>query len=235
MSRVLLVEDDVQLRRALRASFRSWDFDVREAASGEEALTVGANEDLDLVVLDLGLPGIDGLMTLRHLRSFTDVPVVVLTVRDALSDKVAALESGADDYMVKPFEPSELLARSRAHLRRAVPATRRSVVVRAGHLVIDLERRQVTWAGTPVSLTPTELRLLEVLLANRGKLVTREQLIEQVFQSEYATDRGRLRVFVQHLRRKLHDDAAQPRLIFTEPGLGYRWIAEQEERDADAD
>ncbi len=140
--------------------------------------------EFDLVILDLGLPGIDGLMTLRHLRSFTDVPVVVLTVRDALSDKVAALESGADDYMVKPFEPSELLARSRAHLRRAGSPARRADVVRAGDLVIDLSRRQVTWAGEPVSLTPTELRLLEVLLANRGKLVTREQLVEQVFRSD---------------------------------------------------
>ena len=228
MSRVLLVEDDTLLRRALRASFRSWDFEVAEAASGEEALTVGANEQLDLVILDLGLPGIDGLMTLRHLRSFTDVPVVVLTVRDALSDKVAALESGADDYIVKPFEPSELRARSRAHLRRAESVARRAEVVRSGDLVIDLSRRQVTWAGEPVSLTPTELRLLEVLLANRGKLVTREQLLDQVFRSEHASDRGRLRVFVQHLRRKLHDDAAHPRLIFTEPGLGYRWIAEDE-------
>jgi two-component system KDP operon response regulator KdpE len=236
MSRVLLVEDDALLRRALRASFRSWDFEVAEAASGEEALTLGANEQLDLVILDLGLPGIDGLMTLRHLRSFTDVPVVVLTVRDALSDKVAALEAGADDYMVKPFEPSELLARSRAHLRRAASTTeRRAVVVRDGDLVIDLSRRQVTFAGEPVALTPTELRLLEVLLANRGKLVTREQLLEQVFRSEHATDRVRLRVFVQHLRRKLHDDAAHPRLILTEPGLGYRWIAEGEEEYLESD
>ena len=231
MSRVLLVEDDALLRRTLRANFRSWDFEVAEAASGEEALTVGANEQLDLVILDLALPGIDGLMTLRHLRSFTDVPVVVLTVRDALSDKVAALESGADDYIVKPFEPSELLARSRAHLRRAGASAPRPAVVHAGDLVVDLARRQVTWAGEPVSLTPTELRLLEVLLANRGKLVTREQLLEQVFASDHASDRGRLRVFVQHLRRKLHDDAARPRLIFTEPGLGYRWIAEDEARE----
>jgi len=231
MSRVLLVEDDALLRRTLRANFRSWDFEVAEAASGEEALTVGANEQLDLVILDLALPGIDGLMTLRHLRSFTDVPVVVLTVRDALSDKVAALESGADDYIVKPFEPSELLARSRAHLRRAGASAPRPAVVHAGDLVVDLARRQVTWAGEPVSLTPTELRLLEVLLANRGKLVTREQLLEQVFASDHASDRGRLRVFVQHLRRKLHDDAARPRLILTEPGLGYRWIAEDEERE----
>jgi len=237
MSRVLLVEDDEMLRLALRASFHSWDFDVAEASSGEEALALGANEHVDLVILDLGLPGIDGLMTLRHLRSFTDVPVVVLTVRDSLSDKVAALESGADDYVVKPFEPSELLARSRAHLRRAGPNARRSVEVRAGDLLIDLGRRQVTWAGEPVSLTPTELRLLEVLLANRGKLVTREQLLEQVFKSDHATDRSRLRVVVQHLRRKLHDDAARPRLIFTEPGLGYRWIAAAEaeaETEADA-
>jgi two-component system, OmpR family, KDP operon response regulator KdpE len=232
MSAVLLVEDDRLLRRALRASFRTWRFDVMEAESGEEALTMIASDPPDLVVLDLTLPGIDGLETLRHLRSFTGVPVVVLTVRDSLRDKVAALESGADDYVLKPFEPEELLARVRAHLRRSNAAGDQPVVVRSGPLEIDLARRLVTYDGEPVQLTRTELRLLEVLLAHRGKLVTREQLLEAVWGSRHHSDRGRLRVFVLHLRRKLHDDAAHPRLIFTEPGLGYRWIAEQEETDA---
>jgi two-component system KDP operon response regulator KdpE len=216
------------LRRALRASFRNWDFDVVEAASGEEALTTLSEAPTDLVILDLTLPGIDGLETLRHLRTFTAVPVVVLTVRDSLRDKITALESGADDYVLKPFQPEELLARARAHLRRATSAESHSPVVRAGELEIDLARSRVTWRGELVQLTPTELRLLEALLANRGKLMAREQLLEVVWGSRHASDRGRLRVFVLHLRRKLHDDAARPRLIFTEPGLGYRWIGDGE-------
>lgn len=231
MSAVLLVEDDRTLRRALRASFRNWDFDVTEAGSGEEALSLASDARPDLVVLDLTLPGIDGIETLRHLRTFSDVPVVVLTVRDGLGDKVAALESGADDYVLKPFDPEELLARSRAHLRRVGHDTSRAAVVRVGDLVVDPARRLVTWQDEPVQLTPTELRLLEVLLARRGKLVTREQLLEEVWGSRAASDRGRLRVFMVHLRRKLHDDAARPRLILTEPGIGYRWIADDEVLD----
>jgi two-component system KDP operon response regulator KdpE len=159
---------------------------------------------------------------------------VVLTVRDSLKDKVAALESGADDYVLKPFEPEELLARARAHLRRSgSDATPQASLVRSGALAIDLARRLVTWEGEPVQLTPTELRLLEVLLAHRGRLVTREQLLAEVWGSRPDTDSARLRVFVLHLRRKLHDDAARPRLILTEPGLGYRWIGENEEFDDD--
>jgi two-component system KDP operon response regulator KdpE len=235
MSVVLLVEDDKLLRRTLRTSFRMWSFDVQEAASGEEALSLVSSGSPDLVLLDLSLPGIDGLETLRHLRTFTSVPVIVLSVRDALRDKISALESGADDYVVKPFEPDELLARARAHLRRAGASEAQPAVVRAGDLEIDLARRLVTWQGEPVALTPTELRLLEVLLTHRGKLVTREQLLQEVWGSAQRTDNGRLRVFVLHLRRKLHDDAARPRLIFTEPGLGYRWIGEHEEAFLDDD
>jgi len=231
VSAVLLVEDDRMLRRALRASFRNWDFDVTEAESGEQALSIASDTSPDLVVLDLSLPGIDGLETLRHLRTFSDVPVVVLTVRDSLRDKIAALESGADDYVLKPFEPEELLARSRAHLRRAAPDPSRDAVVRAGDIVVDLVARRITWRDEPVQLTPTELRMLEVLLANRGKLVTREQLLEAVWGSRAPSDRGRVRVFMVHLRRKLHDDAARPRLILTEPGIGYRWIGDGEDLD----
>ena len=229
MSAVLLVEDDRMLRRALRASFRNWDFDVSEAESGEEALSIATDSPPDLVILDLTLPGIDGIETLRHLRTFSDVPVVVLTVRDGLRDKIAALESGADDYVLKPFEPDELLARSRAHLRRAVPGRDRAPVIRAGELVVDLPRCRVTWRDEPVALTPTEFRLLEVLVAHRGQLVTREQLLGEVWGSRAPSDRGRVRVFMVHLRRKLHDDAARPRLILTEPGIGYRWIGDDED------
>jgi two-component system KDP operon response regulator KdpE len=231
MSVVLVVEDDQALRRTLRATLRARTFDVLEAATGEEALSLISRGGPDLVILDLGLPGIDGVETLRHLRSFTNVPVLVLSVRDGLRDKVVALESGADDYMVKPFEAEELLARAQAHLRRAEATEPQPAVIRSGELEIDLARSRVTWCGEPVRLTPTEFRLLEVLLASRGRLVTHEKLLEAVWASRNHSDQARLRVFVLHLRRKLHDDAAFPHLIFTEPGLGYRWIAEHEELD----
>jgi two-component system KDP operon response regulator KdpE len=233
MSSVLVTEDDALLRTAVRASLRAHDYDVVEAASGEEALTCVANGHPDLVILDLSLPGIDGIEALRHMRSFTDVPVLVLTVRDGLRDKVTALEAGADDYMTKPFEPDELLARVSAHLRRAGARAPAPSVVRSGDLEIDLVHSRVTLAGEPVPLTPTELRLLEVLLEHRGKLVTRERLLERVWGTKSRTAHTRVRVFVLHLRRKLGDDAARPRLIFTEPGLGYRWIGEHEESSDD--
>ncbi len=230
MNVVLLVEDDVALRWMIHASLRDDDVEILEAGSGEEALRVVANAQPDLVVLDLGLPGIDGLETLRRLRGVSAVPVVVLTVRDALADKVAALDSGADDYVVKPFESEELAARVRASLRRSAPPLPATQVFRTGELHIDLRQRLVTWGGVPVGLTKIELRLLEMLLEDRGRLLTHDELLDGVWGSR---PRGggheRLRVKMVHLRRKLHDDAAHPRVIFTEPGLGYRWIAEVEE------
>jgi two-component system, OmpR family, KDP operon response regulator KdpE len=228
---VLLVEDDLPLRRALRGGFRTADFEVLEAATGEEALMVVANEQPDLVVLDLGLPGIDGLETLRHLRTFSHAPVVVLTVRDALADKIAALDAGADDYVQKPFDTEELLARARAHLRRKAVGEPPVILIRDGDLEIDLARRHVHWRGERVQLSPIEYRLLEVLASSRGRLFTHDELLEAVWGSSRSNERARLRVTILHLRRKLHDDAARPRVIFTEPGLGYRWIAEHEVGD----
>ena len=227
MSTVLLVEDDQTLRRVMRAQFRAWDFDVTEAGSGEEALGVLSESPPDLVVLDLGLPGIDGIETIRYLRTFSTVPVLVLTVRDALADKIAALESGADDYVLKPFEPEELRARARAHLRRT-QANTLPHALRIGELEIDLRHQVVTWQGDRVQLTRTEHRLLDVLLARRGQLVTHDDIVEAVWGTTSGAEAGRLRVLVVHLRRKLHDDAARPHLILTEPGLGYRWIGDPE-------
>jgi two-component system KDP operon response regulator KdpE len=234
VSTVLVVEDDRLLRRALRATFAASDFDVLEAASGEEAMTLVANARPDAVVLDLGLPGMDGLETLRHVRGFSDAPVVVLTVRDRLADKVAALDSGADDYVLKPFEADELLARVRAHLRRPANGGGGRTTFRAGELEIDLVLRRVTWAGESVALTPIEYRVMEVLVANRGRLMTRDELFSLVWGSRAPADRGRMRALVVHLRRKLHDDAAQPQLIFTEPGLGYRWALGEDDSNASA-
>ena len=228
MTAVLLVEDDEPLRRALRASLHTGRFSVLETPSGEEALTVVASKRPDLVILDLNLPGIDGLETLRYLRGFSGVPVIVLTVRDDLRNKLAALDAGADDYLVKPFEAEELLARARAHLRRSATPEERPATVTIGALKIDLLAREITWDGERVALTPIEQRLLEVFVANRGRLLSREELLETVWGPERGADHVRLRVTLVSLRRKLHDDAAHPRLIFTEPGLGYRWTGEDE-------
>jgi two-component system KDP operon response regulator KdpE len=227
MSRVLVVEDEAPLRRALRTSLAARGFDVREASSGEEAVIAAADYPPDLVVLDLGLPGIDGMETLERLRRFTVAPVIVLTVRDRQTDKVAALDAGADDYVIKPFDTEELLARIRAALRRSPTAERRPSIVRFDVLEIDLVNRRVLREAQPVHLTRTELELLEAFVANPGKLLTHDYLLTRVWGRGYTTESHYLRVYVGQLRRKLGDDATNPRFIVTEPGLGYRWIAEE--------
>lgn len=225
MTTVLLVEDDPSLRRALRTSLRAREFEVIEVANGEDAVVLAADRQPTVVVLDLGLPGIDGIEVLRRLRAFSAIPVIVLTARDRQSDKIAALDAGADDYVTKPFDPDELLARVRALLRRAASAPAAPAVVQIDTLTIDLGRRQVRRDGAPVHLTPTELKLLELLVTNPGKLLTQEFLLHRVWGPEYGTEGNYLRVYIGQLRKKLGDAAAQPRLIVTEPGIGYRWIA----------
>ena len=226
MTSVLVVEDDAPLRRALRTSLRARDLEVHETASGEEAIVVAADRRPDIVLLDLGLPGIDGIETLNRLRTFTDVPVIVLTARDRAADKVAALDAGADDYVTKPFDTDELLARVRAALRRSPQPETGPTIVRADGLEVDLVQRRVRRGDEPVHLTRTELALLEVLVRNPGKLLAHDYLLRQVWGQGYSSQSNYLRVYVRQLRRKLGDDAANPRLILTEPGIGYRWIAE---------
>jgi two-component system KDP operon response regulator KdpE len=225
---ILVVEDDAPLRRALRTSLRARDLVVHEAGSGEEALVLAADRNPDVVLLDLGLPGIDGLETIRRLRAFTDAPVIVLTARDRPTDKVSALDAGADDYVTKPFDIDELLARVRAALRRSPQAVTGPTVVRIGELEIDLVRRQVRDTDGPIHLTRTELALLEVLVTHPGKLLSHEYLLRTVWGPGYGTESNYLRVYVRQLRKKLHDDAGDPRLILTEPGIGYRWVADDE-------
>jgi two-component system, OmpR family, KDP operon response regulator KdpE len=225
---ILIVEDDGPLRRALRTSLRARDLVVHEAGSGEEALVQAADRRPDVVLLDLGLPGIDGLETIARLRAFTDAPVIVLTARDRPAEKVAALDAGADDYVTKPFDIDELLARVRAALRRSPTATSGPTSIRVGDLEIDLLQRQVRDADGPVRLTRTELELLEVLVTNPGKLLSHEYLLREVWGAGYRTESNYLRVYVRQLRKKLHDDAGDPHLILTEPGIGYRWIADDE-------
>jgi two-component system KDP operon response regulator KdpE len=223
---VLVVEDDAALRRALGLSLRSRGIDVLDAATGADALVVVAEQRADLVVLDLGLPDRDGIEVLTEIRRFSEVPVIVLTARDRQSDKVRVLDAGADDYVTKPFDPEELLARIRAALRRRPSAANAEVShVQAGDLDIDLVRRRVTRVGEPVHLTRTELALLELLARNPGKLLTQEYLLREVWGAGYGTEANYLRVYIGQLRKKLGDDATNPRLILTEPGIGYRWIA----------
>lgn len=225
MTTILLVEDDPALRRALRTMMRSRDLEVVEADTGEQAVVLASGGAADLVLLDLGLPDIEGLEVLRRIRTFSAVPVVVLTAHHQQAEKIRALDSGADDYVTKPFDVEELLARVRAALRRAPHATQPLTVVHVDDLEVDLPRRRVTRAGEQVHLTRTELSLLELFVRNPGKLLTQELLLRSVWGPQYGTESNYLRVYVGQLRKKLGDDAANPRLILTEPGIGYRWIA----------
>jgi two-component system KDP operon response regulator KdpE len=224
---ILLVEDDAALLVALRALMRSKDYNVIETASGEEAIAAASRGETDVIVLDLGLPDMNGLEVLARIRTFSTVPVIVLTAHHQQIEKIRALDAGADDYVTKPFDTEELLARVRAVLRRTqAPAV--SSVVRVDDIEIDLARRAVTKGGEPVHLTRTELELLEQLVQHPGKLLTQEYLLRTVWGPEYGKEANYLRVYVGQLRKKLGDDAANPRLILTEPGIGYRWIAGEE-------
>jgi two-component system, OmpR family, KDP operon response regulator KdpE len=224
VTRVLVVDDEPPIVRAVAANLRVRGYEVLTAASGEAALTSVEAHQPDCVVLDLGLPDIDGLEVLRRLRTWTQVPVVVLTAVDSERDKVTALDLGADDYVTKPFGVAELMARVRVALRHgARSGADRPRVVRAGEVAIDLDAKLVTRDGTRVRLTPTEYRLLETLATNAGRLCTHRFLLERVWGPGYGDESQYLRVYMANLRRKL-DDPAAPQLLLTEPGMGYRFV-----------
>jgi two-component system, OmpR family, KDP operon response regulator KdpE len=225
VSKVLVVDDEPQIRRALRTSLGAHGHEVRTAPNGEDAIVAAAEEQLDLVFLDLGLPDLDGTEVIRRIRSFSDVPIIVLSVRDRQADKVSALDAGADDYVTKPFGVEEVLARVRAAIRRSQSSEQGPATVVFDDLEIDLGRALVTVGGRPVHLTKTEYALLEVLVTNPGKLLTHQWLLRRVWGVGYGEESHYLRVYVRALRRKLGDEASAPRLILTEPGVGYRWIA----------
>ena len=221
MTRVLVVDDESQIRRALRTSLEAHGYEVRTASNGEEAIVAAAEVALDLVFLDLGLPDLDGTDVIRRVRSFSDVPVIVLSVRDRQADKVAALDAGADDYVTKPFGMEEVLARLRAAGRRSrtdLPA------VTAAELRIDVAAREATRAGTAVRLTPTEWQVLEVLLRTPGRLVPRADLLHEVWGPGYDRETNYLRTYLGTLRKKLEADPGRPEHLITEPGIGYRFV-----------
>jgi two-component system KDP operon response regulator KdpE len=225
---VLVIEDEPGVRRVVRDALRDEVSDVLEAASGSEGLAFAAAERPDLIVLDLGLPDMDGIEVCRQLRAWTSAPILVLSARHSESEKTALLDAGADDYVTKPFGPAELRARVRAHLRRArmtkVPGG--DEPLRVGNLVIDVGRRTVTRDGTTVHLTPTEWGLLVALVTSAGKTITHQQLYRAVWGTAHGDAQQYLRVYVAHLRRKLEPDAYVPRYIVTEPGVGYRFEPE---------
>jgi two-component system, OmpR family, KDP operon response regulator KdpE len=226
VTRILVVDDEPQIRRALRTSLEAHGYEVRTASNGAEAVEAAAEAAPDLMFLDLGLPDLDGRHVIERVRSFSDVPMIVVSVRDRQADKVDALDAGADDYITKPFAMEELLARLRAALRRTQTEEPAAAILRYGGLIIDLGRRLVEVGGERVHLTKTEWALLEALATNPGKLLTHQWLLRRVWGAGYAQESHYLRVYVRSLRRKLGDAAASPTLILTEPGVGYRWIAD---------
>ncbi|MGH2767387.1 MAG: response regulator [Actinomycetota bacterium] len=226
MMRVLVIDDEVQIVRALRTSLQARGYEVPVAYGGEIALAMLAGEGADLVILDLGLPDLDGIEVTRRIRGFSEVPIIILSVREAQADKVSALDAGADDYVTKPFGIEELLARMRAVLRRSGPEEPLAPLLRFGDIEIDLARQLVTRGAEGVHLTPTEFRLLEAMVTNPGKLLTQRWLLSKVWGPGYGDESQYLRVFMGQLRKKLEEDSANPRWILTEPGVGYRWSAD---------
>ena len=219
--RILIVDDEQAIRRLLRTLLTAHGYTIVEAGSGEEALASAAQHRPDIVILDLGLPGIDGVEVTRRLRQWTDIPVIVLSVREQERDKIAALDAGADDYVTKPFAAGELMARLRA-ARRRVAQPKSAPVFTIGDLMVDTTRRLVTVAGNELQLTPTEYDLLRFLVANAGKVVTHQHLLRQVWGVAYQQEFHLLRVNISNLRHKLEPDPARPQYIVTEPGVGYR-------------
>ena len=222
MTRVLVVDDEPQILRGLGTNLRARGYDVETAPDGEQALEVAARTHPDVVILDLGLPGIDGVDVIRGLRAWTATPIIVLSARDQEQDKVEALDAGADDYVSKPFGMDELLARLRAAERRVTPGDEDAVVV-TDDFRVDLAAKRVSGSDGDIRLTPTEWHLVEILIRHPGKLVSQRQLLQEVWGPQYQDETNYLRVYMAQIRRKLEPDPARPRYFITEPGMGYRF------------
>ena len=218
--RVLVVDDERSIRRFLKASLGS-QFVILEATNGEEALTAAATEHPDIIILDLGLPDMDGVEVTRHLREWTQIPIIIVSVREQERDKIAALDAGADDYLTKPFGVGELMARLRVALRRSAQIDMEPVFT-TGELVIDLNQREVRLNDQILALTPTEYDLLRTLAKHAGKVFTHDQLLRSVWGTAYESETHMLQVNISNLRRKIEPDPSRPIYIVTEPGVGYR-------------
>jgi len=223
--KILVADDDPQIVRALRITLGAAGYEVVTAVDGATALTQAASQHPDIVMLDLGMPHLDGVQVVEALRGWTQVPILVVSGRTGAADKVDALDAGADDYVTKPFAMDELLARIRALTRRATPATDAGApTVELGPVTVDLAARVVSGPGGPIRLTPTEWRLLELLLANPNRLITREAMLAQVWGPTHSRDTGYLRLYLAQLRKKLEPVPSRPRYLVTEQGMGYRYV-----------
>lgn len=220
---VLVVDDEPQIRRFLKLGLESNGYHVHETSTGHDALMKLAQLRPDLVILDIELPDMDGLEVLSRLREWTQIPVIMLSVRDADKDKIAALDAGADDYLTKPFSIDELMARMRVAQRHTQPEPAASIFTH-GDLQVDLTRRLVTRGGEPVKLTPTEYALLRLLIQHAGKVLTHRQILKEVWGPEYIEETHYLRVYFAQLRQKIEENPTLPRIILTEPGVGYRLV-----------
>jgi two-component system, OmpR family, KDP operon response regulator KdpE len=218
---VLVIDDDAQIRRLLRVGLEKQGFDVHAAGTGEEGLQMLMGRKPDIVLLDLGLPDLDGAEVLARIRSWSSVPVIVLSVRNAEEDVVALLDGGADDYLIKPFNTGELVARMRVAIRHRAPQETQETFV-TGRLSVDLLDRAVTVAGEPVKLTPTEYGLLRLFVQHAGRILTHKQILREVWGPNADEETNYLRVFITGLRKKLEENPQMPELIVTEPGVGYR-------------
>jgi two-component system KDP operon response regulator KdpE len=223
--RVLVVDDERAIRRYLHAALNAQGYTVFEASSGKDALTMTASERPDIVILDLGLPDLDGVKVTRHLREWTSIPIIILSVREQEVDKINALDAGADDYLTKPFNSGELMARIRAAIRHTLQGASEPIF-EIDNLKVDLTRRLVKLNGLDISLTPTEYDLLRILVQNAGKVITHHQLLRQVWGTAYESEAHLLRVNMSNLRRKIEPDPTRPHYIITEPGVGYRLRSE---------
>ncbi len=222
MTRVLVIDDEPSILRALRINLTARNYEVSTACDGTSGLAAISRERPDAVILDLGLPDMDGTQVIHGVRGWSATPIIVLSVWGAEHQKVAALDAGADDYVTKPFGMDELLARLRAAIRRAAPAPDEPVVS-TQDFTVDLAAKRVTRDGADVRLTPTEWQLLEILVRNRGRLITQKQLLQDVWGPSYGSESNYLRVYVAQLRRKLEPEPSRPRYLLTEPGMGYRF------------
>lgn len=221
--RVLVIEDELQIRRFLRTSLAAGGYELLEATTGQAGLRLAAQARPDCIILDLGLPDLDGAEVLRQLRGWTTTPIIILTARGQEQDKIALLDAGADDYLTKPFGVGELMARMRVVMRRSPTGQQAETpVVQLGALRIDLAKRQISRGEAEVHLTPIEYRLLVALVRSGGRVATQRQLLQEVWGPEYTDAAHYLRIYMQHLRHKLEDDPARPRHFLTEPGVGYR-------------